>query len=126
MIFNNTVLNILSNFVPHERIVCDAKEPLWFNNKTKALIQAKTTAFNSFRKNSANSELKRHLVCLSKRVKATVESSKQKYYFPIANKLNNITKISKSYWFLLKIFLINKKIPLTPPLFHENCFITDS
>ena len=24
------------------------------------------------------------------------------------------------YWFILKTFLNNKKIPLTPPLFHEN------
>ena len=26
---------------------------------------------------------------------------------------------------MLKIFLNNKKIPLIPPLFYENCFITD-
>ena len=31
----------------------------------------------------------------------------------------------KTYWYLLKIFLNNKKIPLIPPLFHENRFITD-
>ena len=27
---------------------------------------------------------------------------------------------SKSYWYLLKIFLNNKKIPLIPQLFHSN------
>ena len=27
VIFNNTVVNILSNFIPHETIVCDAKDP---------------------------------------------------------------------------------------------------
>ena len=124
-IFNNTVLNILSNFIPHETIVCDDKDPPWFNNKIKALIQAKNTAFNSFRKNSGNSELKRHLVSLQERVKASIESSKQKYYYRIANKLNNTQKNSKSYWSLLKIFLNNKKIPLIPPLFHENRFIID-
>ena len=65
-IFNNTFLNILSNFIPHETIICDDKDPPWFNNKIKTLIQAKNAAFNSFRKNSGNSELKLHLEHVSK------------------------------------------------------------
>ena len=109
VIFNNTVLNILSNFIPHETIVCDDKDPPWFNNKIKALIQAKNTAFNNFRNNSGNSELKRHLVSLQERVKASIESSRQKYYYRIVNKLNNTQKNSKSYWSLMKIFLNNKE-----------------
>ena len=79
VIFNNTVLNILSNFIPHETIVCDDKDSPWFNDKIKALIQAKNTGFNSFRKNSGNAEMKRHLISLQERVKASIESSKQKY-----------------------------------------------
>ena len=31
-IFNRTILNILSNFIPHEIIVCNDKDPPWFNN----------------------------------------------------------------------------------------------
>ena len=92
-VVNNTVLNILSNFIPHETIVCDDKDPPWFNNKIKALIQTKNTAFNNFRNNSGNSELKRHLVSLQERVKASIESSRQKYYYRIVNKLNNTQKI---------------------------------
>ena len=34
-------------------------------------------------------------------------------------------KNSKVYWYLLKNFINNKKIPIIPPLFYENCFITD-
>ena len=37
----------------------------------------------------------------------------------------NTQKNFKVYWSLLKIFLNNKKIPIIPPLFYENCFITD-
>ena len=43
----------------------------------------------------------------------------------MASKLQNTKKTSKCYWFLLKIFLNIKKIPLMPPLFHSNCFISD-
>ena len=43
----------------------------------------------------------------------------------MANKLNNLLRNSKPYWSLLKCFLNNKKIPLIPPLFHENKFVTN-
>ena len=34
-IFNSTILNILSNFIPHEFVACDDKDPPWFNKKIK-------------------------------------------------------------------------------------------
>ena len=43
----------------------------------------------------------------------------------MANKLNDLQRNSKAYWSLLKCFLNNKKIPLIPPLFHENKFVTN-
>ena len=33
--FTSTVMNKLSNFIPHETIVCDDKDPPWFNKLTK-------------------------------------------------------------------------------------------
>ena len=39
--FNRTILNILSNSIPHEIIVCDDKDPPWFTNRRKTLIQEK-------------------------------------------------------------------------------------
>ena len=43
----------------------------------------------------------------------------------MTNKLTNAEKSSKAYWSILKSFLNNKKISLIPPLFYENCFITN-
>ena len=40
-IFNRTILNIVSNFIPHEITVCNGKDPPWFNNRIKTLIQKK-------------------------------------------------------------------------------------
>ena len=36
--FNKAILNILSNFIPHETITCDDRDPPWFNKKIKSLI----------------------------------------------------------------------------------------
>ena len=56
---------------------------------------------------------------------AGIEAAKEKCYHNTVNKLINIQKSSKVYWPLLKIFLNKKKIPIIPPLFYENRFITD-
>ena len=40
-IFTSPVMNILSNFIPHKTIVCDDKDPPWFNKAIKSLIQEK-------------------------------------------------------------------------------------
>ena len=34
---NQTILNILSNFIPHETITCDDRDPPWFNKNIKSL-----------------------------------------------------------------------------------------
>ena len=124
-IFNRTILNILSNFIPHELIVCDDKDPPWFNNKIKNLIQEKNAAYKIYRHNKDNPDLIYRLQFLQERLSTSIESSKENYYARIANRLSNTQKSTKTYWSLLKIFLNNKKIPHIPPLFHENRFITD-
>ena len=31
-IFNDTTLNITGNFIPHETIICDERDPPWINS----------------------------------------------------------------------------------------------
>lgn len=37
--FSKTILNILNNFIPHETIVFDDKDPPWMTNEIKDLIR---------------------------------------------------------------------------------------
>ena len=43
----------------------------------------------------------------------------------MTKELTNVGKNCKGYWWLLRCILNNKKIPLIPPLFYENKFVTD-
>ena len=56
-IFNETILNILRNFIPHETVLCDDRDPPWFNNRIKSLIHYNIT-FKRFRSDRRNSRLK--------------------------------------------------------------------
>ena len=46
--FNKTILNILSSSILHETIICNDRNPTWFNNKMKSLIHKKTQHLESF------------------------------------------------------------------------------
>ena len=87
-IFNRIILNILSNFIPHEIIA----------------------TYKIYRHKNDNPDLIYRLKFLQERLSTSIESSKKRYYARIANRLNNTQK-SKMYWSLLKIFLNNKKNP---------------
>ena len=56
-VFNRTIPNILSNFIPHEIIVCDDKYPPWFNKRIKTLIQEKNAMYKIYRHNKYNADL---------------------------------------------------------------------
>ena len=61
-VFNRTILNIMKNFIPHETIVCDDKDPPWFNKRIKSLIQEGALLLETFRKNRNNAEI---ITCLN-------------------------------------------------------------
>ena len=41
LIFNETILNIMTNFIPHATKIFNDREPPWINNKVKTMIQEK-------------------------------------------------------------------------------------
>ena len=114
------LFNVLSNFIPHEIIVCNDKDPPWFYNSIKTLIQEKNATHKIYRHNKDNPDLIYRLQVLQERLSTSVESSKERFYARVANRLNNIKKSSKTYLPLLNIFLNNKKTLFIPPFFHEN------
>ena len=56
-ILNSTILNILSNFIPHELSEFDDKDSPWFHKKIRALIQEKNVAFKNCRNHRSNINL---------------------------------------------------------------------
>ena len=46
-LFSRTIKNIFSNYIPHEAVICDEKDPPWFNNNITQLIQEKNNTYKS-------------------------------------------------------------------------------
>ena len=101
-IFTSTIMNILSNFIPHETIVCDDKDPPWFNEAIKSLIQEKKT-LKKYRKSNNNIQLLQCLGLLRENLNSFISVSKQSYS-RMSTKLTKFHKSLKAYWSLLKTF----------------------
>ena len=79
-IFNETILNVLSNYIPHETLTCDDKDPPWFNSRIKSLLQDKNKLYKDFRRSNSNAQLLNKLNHLQEQLNFLINRSKQYYY----------------------------------------------
>ena len=96
----------------NETITCDGKDPPWFNNNIKQLIQEKKNTYKSHILSDKKAK------SLQNQLKCSIEGNKEKYYLRISKTLIDPTTNAKTYWSIFKTLLNNKKFPCIPPLFH--------
>ena len=115
--FIEALLNIIHNFISHERIVCGNRDSPWINTEIKKLISERNLAYKLYCRFYRDVFLFEEF--LKNQLNVSIENSKQRYYSKLPSKLVNPATSSKTYWSILKTFLNNKKISCIPPLFHE-------
>ena len=124
-LFNRNIKNILRNFIPHETVTCDDRDPPWINSSIRRLIQDKNEAYKHFKRNNNNNQYFESFQSLQNLLSVSTEASKERYYSHLSMKLMEPSTSPKTYWSVLKSFHSNKKIPCIPPIFHENRFVTN-
>ena len=116
--FSKTIFNVTKNYTSHDTIICNHKDPPWFNSRFKSLIEHKNKLRKIHWRFKSNSHLLSKLNILQEQLHLLINESKQNYYARIMSKLTNVQRNSKTYWSLLNRFL-NKEIPLILPLLHR-------
>ena len=118
--FNKTILNIVSNFIPHETLICDDRDPPWINTRIKNLINDKKILYKKYLRSGKNTKVFEEFKLLQNKSVNLTNDSRDRYYTRISNKLNDSHVSPNAYWSILKMFLNNKKTPITQPLFDED------
>ena len=124
-VFNETIMNIMSNFVPNELITCDDRDPPWMNRYIKNLIAAINDFHKKFVLPSSNTGNLLMFKNLQNQLIQSIHTAKQRYFNKISKKLCDPLTSTKCYWSLLKTILNEKKVPCIPPIFHNNKYVTD-
>ena len=52
LFFNETILNIIRNFIPHEIVTCNDRDPPWMTRSIKKAIKDKNLFYQCFAKNT--------------------------------------------------------------------------
>ena len=123
-LFNKTIKNIIRNYIPHETIACDDRDPPWIHKDIKELIHEKNQAC-SYRQNKNSIFSVYQFELLQSKLNSLMEKSKSNYYARLSKKFSDPMTSPKSYWSILKTFLTNKKIPCIPSLLRDDKFITN-
>ena len=111
MVFNNkTIKNIFSNFIPHETVTCDYRDPSWINSNIKQLIQEKSNTYRSYILNDKKPQIFHKVKHLQKQLKKLIEQSQEKYCINISKKVMDPMTRIKTYLSLLKTLSNNKKL----------------
>ena len=72
-IFNDIILNIISNFITHETIICDDRDPPWINSKIKKVIYEKNEEHKKYINNKSNFLLLQNINNLQAQIKTLIE-----------------------------------------------------
>ena len=100
-----TKINILSNYIPDEIIICDDRDPPWINNRVKELINKKNDTFQCSLHSNKDPKLFNKVEYLQNELKPLFEANKEKCYSHISKRLMNSLTSTKIYWSILKSFL---------------------
>ena len=84
--FNKTIKNIMSNYIPHETIICDDREP-WIDKNIKQLILDKNHACKSYIRNDKSLQFFNQFQFLQTKLSSLIEESKNQYYTCLSHKL---------------------------------------
>ena len=109
----------------HETITFDDRDPPWINSQVKHLINKKNAIYKNYLKNNKSNLSFETFQSFRGQLSSLIASLKNKYYSKLAKRLLDYSASTKTYWSILKTFLNNKKIPVIPPIFYDNRFITD-
>ena len=96
-IFNKTIINIFSNFIPNKLVTFDDKDPPWMTEKVKEKIKWKHKFYRDYLKNR---KTKADYMCVHHgitKVSQLISESKDKYFNKLSIKLNNPKTSFKTY-----------------------------
>ena len=108
-LFNKTVKNIISNYIPHETVTFDDGDPPWINKNAKQLILEKNEMYKKYVNENKDPRIFDKVKCLQNELNSIIESNKQKYYSRLSKKLVDPVTSTK----------------VIAPLRHQNNYATD-
>ena len=123
--FNETLMNIFSNFIPNEYKKINKRQPPWFSNNVNNIHRRLSRKYAKYKERGFPLEMKAEIDELRKNYVELVNLSKDSYLKTQGLKLLSFGMEAKKYWTILKGFISSYAIPVIPPLKINNVYVSD-
>ena len=123
--FTKYFLNIMSNFIPHEKKKVQPRDNPWITKPIKAMINRKNRLYKNYKRHGYQLNDKTRLDNFRLECQKAVEDAKKTYLVNLGNKLQSQNTHGKTYWKIINKVLNKSKAPKIPPLLVNNKFILD-
>ena len=124
--FNETILNVMRNFIPNEKITVKPKDPPWITKDLKRLIKRQNRQYKNFVRNGCQPTEKHLVENFRNECFTATNNAKREYLEKMGRKLSDSKKAPKTYWKILNNLLNKTKSPRIPPLRVDDKLITNS
>ena len=124
-LLNQTILNIITNFVPSSTFSSNMNKPKWITREIKNKLRKQKTFYKKYRLNGFREEDKVAVDKLRDECFQAIKISKENYLMSLGTKLIDKKTSPKAYWNIINNLLNKCKIPRIPPLLVDDTFITD-
>ena len=123
-IFNNTILNVMSNFVPNSTKRFSPRDSPWINKQLTTKLRKKNRLYRNYKKHGYKDEDKERLNAFREECQSDIEQAKSDYLTRLGNKLKNPLTPQKVYWKIVNKVMNKCKSSRIPPLIVNNDFVT--
>ena len=121
--FTDTLLNIMSSFVPNEIKRFVPRNPPWITKPLKTMLNRKNRLFKNYKRHGYKAEDKVRIDRFRIECQQAVETAKLSYLTNLGNKVNSPGTSQKSYWKIINRVMNKCRAPKIPPLLVNNLFI---
>ena len=122
-IFNDILLNIMSNFVPNETKRFVPRDPPWITRPLINMLNRKNRLYKSYKRHGYKEEDKVRLDTFRTECHQAVEDAKLSYLTNLGNKANDPSTSQKLYWKIINRVMNKCRALKIPPLLVNNVFI---
>ena len=122
---NDLLLNIYSNYIPNQTVLCDDKDSPWMTNGIRTAIEMKKNAYKKYIRSGMRHNYYVRLEKITTEISNLIRDTKAGYHSKLAAKLVNPSTSAKTYWSILKTFANGRKVPVILPLLINNEFISN-
>ena len=123
--FEQTLLNITNNFIPHNEKLFKPRDPPWLTKACKSMYRKYHRKYSRYAKRGFKSDEKPAVDSLRELYTDMISKEKENYTKKLGEQVSNPKSSNKKYWTCLKKLLNNSKSSIIPPIIDNGIFVTD-